>query len=129
MHDVIDLKDVVVDAKMHGGHVEAKFMCDFPNTGHAAGKIDLQTRGEQATVDTLVNLSEFRLKVLKDEGIRPAKMPSISVSLKLKTTGLHLGSWLRSPMAASCSPRVPEKSRTLWRERFRAMCSLNWALH
>ena len=86
-YDFIELKEVKIDAAAHGGHVDAKFKCDFANAGHAAGKIDLKTRGRKATIDTLVSVSDFRPKVLQAEGVSQMEVPPISVSLELKTVG------------------------------------------
>jgi len=86
-YDFLELKEVKIDAAFHGGHVDAKFKCDSPNAGHVAGKIDLKPQGRQATIDTLVSVSDFRPKVLQAEGVSPTEVPPISVSLELKTVG------------------------------------------
>jgi uncharacterized protein involved in outer membrane biogenesis len=86
-YDFIELKKVKIDAAAHGGHVDGKFKFDSANAGHAAGKIDLKTQGQQATIDTLVSVSDFRPKVLQAEGVSQTEVPPISVSLELKSVG------------------------------------------
>jgi len=85
--DLLELKKIKIDAAVHGGQVDAKFKCDSANEGHAAGKIDLKTREAQATIDTLVSVSDFRPKLLQAEGVSQTEVPPISVSLELKTVG------------------------------------------
>jgi len=86
-YDFIELKKVNIDAAVHGGHVDAKFKFDSANEGHAAGKIDMKTQGRQATIDTLVSVSDFRPKVLQAEGVSQTEVPPISVTLELKSVG------------------------------------------
>ena len=86
-YDFIELKKVKIDAAVHGGHVDAKFKFDSANEGHAAGKIDMKTQGRQATIDTLVSVSDFRPKVLQAEGVSQTEVPPISVTLELKSVG------------------------------------------
>jgi len=86
-YDFIELKKVKIDAAAHGGHVDAKFKGDSANAGHVAGKIDLKTQGRQATIDTLLSVSDFRPKVLQAEGVSKTEVPPISVSLELKSVG------------------------------------------
>jgi hypothetical protein len=86
-YDFIELKKVNIDAAAHGGHVDAKFKFDSANEGHAAGKIDMKTQGRQATIDTLVSVSDFRPKVLQAEGVSQTEVPPISVTFELKSVG------------------------------------------
>ena len=86
-YDFFDLKDVKIDAAVHAGHVAAKFKFDSVIAGNAAGKIDLKTRGRQATLDTLVSVSDFRPKVLQAEGVSLTEVPPISMTLEVKTVG------------------------------------------
>jgi len=85
--DLLELKKIKIDAAVHGGQVDAKFKCDSVNEGHAAGKIDLKTRKAQATIDTLVSVSDFRPKLLQAEGISQAEVPPITISLELQSAG------------------------------------------
>lgn len=87
LYDLIELKKVKIDAAVHGGQVDAKFKCDSANEGHAAGKIDLNTREAQATIDTLVSVSDFRPKFLQAEGVSQTEVPPITISLELQSAG------------------------------------------
>lgn len=86
-HDKSELKDVVINASVHNGHVDAKFKCASPNEGHAAGKIDLKIQDEKAIVDTVLSMSDFRVNLLKSPGLAPEEIPPISVSIELKSDG------------------------------------------
>jgi uncharacterized protein involved in outer membrane biogenesis len=86
-YDFLELKKVKIHAAFHGGHVDGKFKGDSSIAGHVAGKIDLKTRGRQATIDTLVSVSDFRPKVLQAEGVSLTEVPPISMTLELKTVG------------------------------------------
>jgi uncharacterized protein involved in outer membrane biogenesis len=86
-YDFIELKEVTIDAGVHGGRVDAKFKCNSANEGHAAGKIDLKTQGRQASLTTLVSVSDFRPKVLQAEGVSQTEVPPINVSIELESVG------------------------------------------
>jgi uncharacterized protein involved in outer membrane biogenesis len=86
-YDVIELKEVKIDAVVHGGRVDARFKCDAAKEGHAAGKIDLKTRGRQTTVDTLVRVSDLRPKILQAEGVSQAEVPPVNISIELQSAG------------------------------------------
>jgi AsmA protein len=87
LYDVVDLKDVVIDAAVHDGRMDAKFKCNSAIKGHAAGKLDLRTQGRQAIVDAVFSLSDVHLNLLKPEGISPSEVPPTSVSIELNTKG------------------------------------------
>jgi uncharacterized protein involved in outer membrane biogenesis len=83
----IALKDAIVDAKMHEGHMETKLKFDSLVSGHAAAKIELQTNDRQAVVDTLVSLSDFRAGLTSGKEFGPDEVPPVSMTLALNTTG------------------------------------------
>jgi len=86
-YDAFEIKDAVIDAAVHNGHVDAKVKFNSVNEGYAAAKIDLETQGKKATVDALVSLSDFRIKALLAKGISPEEVPPLSVSLEIKAAG------------------------------------------
>ena len=86
-YDKITLKDAVVDATVHEGHLETKLKFDTPLSGHAAAKIELQIKDKQAVVNTLVSLSDFRPSLIGGKSIGPEQIPPASMTLVLKTTG------------------------------------------
>ncbi len=86
-YDMVELKDVAINAAVHGNHVDAKFKCNSANDGHVAAKIDLKTQDKKAILDTVVSLSDFRMNVLASEGVSPADVPPVNVSLELTTAG------------------------------------------
>jgi len=86
-YDLLEFKEVKIDAAAHGGHIDAKFKFDSANEGHAAGKIDMKTQGRQVSIDTLVSVSDFRLNALQAEGVSKTEVPPISVTLELKSVG------------------------------------------
>lgn len=86
-YDLAELKDVMINASVHDGHLDAKFKCTSPNEGYAAGKIDLKILNKEVIVETLVSLSDFRMSALKSEGISSAEVPPMSVSIEIKSEG------------------------------------------
>lgn len=86
-YNKLELKNALIEAVAHNGHLDAKLKADSANEGHAAARIDLATRGGKATVDTLASLSDLRTNLLSTEGISPAETPPISVTLELKSAG------------------------------------------
>ena len=84
----VKITDVAIDAAIHDGNANTKIRFTSANKGHAAIQLDLTTQGNQAVIDTLISLSDFRLNVLDTEdGISKSEVPPISVSVELKTKG------------------------------------------
>ncbi len=86
-YDLVNLKAVKIDAAVHDGQVDAKFKCDSANEGHAAGKIDLKTKGQRANVNALLSVSGFRLKALQAEGVSQTEVPPVDVSMEIQSAG------------------------------------------
>jgi len=83
----IALKDTVVDAKVHQGHMETKLKFDSLVSGQAAAKIELQTNDQQTVVDTVVSLSDFRAGLTRGKEVGADEVPPLSMTLELHTTG------------------------------------------
>ncbi len=82
----IEFKDWILDGSLHDGNIKAKTKLTSASKGHAAIRLDLQTRENTATIDTLMSLNGFGLYMLS-KGISKDEVPATSVTLELKTTG------------------------------------------